>query len=146
MQHKKKYGLALAIAAAVAAPSAFATNGYFSHGYSIKEKGLVGAGVALPQDSLAAATNPAGMVRVGNRIDAGLSLFSPKRSYTVEGAPSGTPPPAAFGLFPETVDSDSELFFIASRQRGSRPSERSASRVIPITSPITATTARPASA
>lgn len=108
MQHKKKYSLALAVAAAIAAPSAFATNGYFSHGYSIKEKGIVGAGVALPQDSLAAATNPAGMVMVGSRLDVGASLFSPRRSYT-----AGNPGPmAAFPLFPETVDSDSEYFLI----------------------------------
>lgn len=110
MQHKKKYGLALAIAAALAAPSAFATNGYFSHGYSIKEKGMAGVGAALPQDSLAAATNPAGMVMVGSRLDVGASLFSPHRSYTVRGMPSGAP--GTFGLFPETVDSESEYFLI----------------------------------
>lgn len=110
MQHKKKYSLALAVAAAIAAPSAFATNGYFSHGYSIKEKGLAGAGIALPQDSLAAATNPAGMVMVGGRVDAGLSIFSPHRSYTVDENPSGFP--GTFGLAPRTVDSDSEIFFI----------------------------------
>ena len=38
---------------------AHATNGYFAHGYSIKNKALAGAGVALPLDSLSASTNPA---------------------------------------------------------------------------------------
>jgi len=109
MTKSARAGLAVAVAAALTAPAAFATNGYFAHGYSIKEKGLVGAGVALPQDSLAAATNPAGMVMVGGRIDAGASLFSPRRSYTVSGGPSPLP---AFGLVPETVDSDSEYFLI----------------------------------
>ncbi|MGE0372511.1 MAG: OmpP1/FadL family transporter [Gammaproteobacteria bacterium] len=102
--------LAGALAALLAAGDAAATNGYFSHAYSIKEKGLAGAGAALAQDSLAAATNPAGMIDVGNRIDAGVALFSPHRSYTVSGAPSGAP--NSFGLTPETVDSDSEYFLI----------------------------------
>jgi len=99
-----------AIGALLAAGNAFATNGYFSHAYSVKEKALAGAGVALPQDALAAAANPAGMVEVGNRIDAGVALFSPHRSYTVSGSPSGAP--NSFGLTPETVDSDSEYFLI----------------------------------
>lgn len=111
MQQNKNIVLAGAVTAMLVAPTAFATNGYFSHGYSVKEKGLAGAGVALAQDALAAANNPAGMVRVGDRIDAGVALFSPHRSYTVTGNPSG-PPPTYFGLAPGTVDSDSEYFLI----------------------------------
>ncbi len=90
--------------------AAHATNGYFSHGYGTANKGLAGAGVALPQDSLAGATNPAGMVHVGDRIDAGVALFSPIREYTVSGGPSGFP--GTFGLFPGTVESGSELFLV----------------------------------
>ncbi len=76
---KRNVVLALAVAAAVAAPGAFATNGYFLHGYGIKAQGMAGAGVAYSQDALAAATNPAGMVMVGNRWDLGLS-FVPAES------------------------------------------------------------------
>jgi len=54
--------------------TASATNGYFAHGYSIKNKALAGAGTALPTDSLTATTNPAGMAFVGNRVDLGLSF------------------------------------------------------------------------
>ena len=90
---------------------ASATNGYFSHGYSIKNKALAGAGVALPLDALSASMNPAGMVSVGSRIDVGLSLFNPNREYKVKGTPS---PPPAFGLMPGTVESDSEWFVIPS--------------------------------
>ena len=44
--------IACAVAAGLAAPmSAFATNGYFAHGYSAKNKGLAGSGSALPQDA-----------------------------------------------------------------------------------------------
>jgi long-chain fatty acid transport protein len=107
---KRNVVLALAVAAAVAAPSARATNGYFAHGYSIKEKGLAGSGVAMAQDSMAAATNPAGMVMVGNRMDLGASLFSPSpRSYTA------TPPTGAgFAANGDgsSVESDNDFFLI----------------------------------
>ena len=77
------------VAGLMATSTAFATNGYFGHGYSTKEKGLAGAGVAYSQDSLASATNPAGLVNVGNRFDIGIALFSPHREYEVKGMPSG---------------------------------------------------------
>ena len=76
----KVAAVALAVTGALAAGSAGATNGYFQHGYGIKAKGMAGAGIAFPQDALAAATNPAGMVNVGNRIDFGADLFRPVRS------------------------------------------------------------------
>lgn len=114
---KRKAVLAMAIAAAVAAPGAFATNGYFSHGYSMKEQGMVGAGVALSQDSLAAATNPAGMVMVGNRMDIGASWFKPIRSYDASGTagvPDGTACGALcpFEIGPQSIKSDREDFII----------------------------------
>jgi len=80
---KSKLALAVAVAAGLIFPaSAFATNGYFAHGYGTKNKGLGGAGVALPQDAMAAATNPAGMVFVGERLDIGLAVFNPNREYS----------------------------------------------------------------
>lgn len=86
MQMKK---IAAALAALVTATGAYATNGYFSHGYGIKAKSMGGVGIALPQDSLAAATNPAGMAMVGDRMDIGADLFSPIRTsrWTGAGAP-----------------------------------------------------------
>jgi long-chain fatty acid transport protein len=65
--------------------AAQATNGYFSSGYGIKAQGLAGAGIALPQDALAAATNPAGTSAVGERADLGLTVFVPKRSADIVG-------------------------------------------------------------
>jgi long-chain fatty acid transport protein len=109
---KKKLSLAVAMAAGLAVPGlAFATNGYFAHGYGTQTKGLAGAGVAFSQDSMAAATNPAGMVLVGDRMDIGVAAFSPIREYTASGA-SGPQPPPAFNLANGTVESDNELFFI----------------------------------
>ena len=66
---------------------ALATNGYFSHGYGVKSMGMAGVGIALPQDSLAAATNPAGTAFVGDRFDLGLTWFQPSRGAEIVGNP-----------------------------------------------------------
>jgi long-chain fatty acid transport protein len=87
MMKMKKIAALLAIAAA--SGSAFATNGYFAHGYGMKAKGMAGVGIAMPQDALAAATNPAGMVMVGDRLDVGVDWFKPNRGASIAG--SGTP-------------------------------------------------------
>ena len=86
----RKSLLACAVTGLLTSPLAHATNGYFMHGYSTKNKGMAGAGVAFSQDAMAAAVNPAGMAFVERRVDLGLQFFSPSpRSYTV----TGTPPP-----------------------------------------------------
>src|SRR5690606_32923507 len=58
-------------------------------GYGIKAKGMAGVGIALPQDAMAAATNPAGMVFVGNRMDVGLDVFMPARETEISGNGAG---------------------------------------------------------
>ncbi len=85
-----------------------ATDGYFANGYGARSKGMAGATTALPQDALAAATNPAGMALVGDRVDLELELFNPNREYSVQGAPTFAP--GAFPLNPGTVKSDNSLF------------------------------------
>ena len=70
------------IAVSLAVP-VFATDGYFSTGCGVKQQGQGGAGVAFPQDSLAAAANPAGMVFAGERFDLGLTFFRPIRSGSI---------------------------------------------------------------
>jgi long-chain fatty acid transport protein len=78
--------LRLAAAAALLAPGlALATAGYFQHGYGLKAKGIGGAAAAFPQDALVAATNPAGMVWLGNRLDVGLDWFEADRGSTIHG-------------------------------------------------------------
>lgn len=67
------------------ASAALATDGYFDHGYGVKAKGLGGAGVAFAQDSMAVATNPAGLVDVADSHQVGLTWFAPDRSVTVNG-------------------------------------------------------------
>ncbi len=90
MQKLKKNLVVGAVVAGLMVPlSAMATNGYFSRGYGMKAKGMGGAGIAYGQDGLAAATNPANMVLVGNRVDFGVDLFSPDRSTEIVGAAPG---------------------------------------------------------
>lgn len=71
--------LAVCMLSYLAVSTSWATNGTFNHGVGQKSQGMGGAGIAYPQDSLAAGTNPAGMVMVGNRMDAGLTIFRPVR-------------------------------------------------------------------
>ena len=109
------YHLGIGIIAVLAliltlSPAAEATNGYFTHGYGTVAKGLAGAGVAVPLDTLAAGTNPAGLAFLGKRYDVGVSVFGPTRSYNIEGNPSGFP--GTFGLAPGKVESESNTFFI----------------------------------
>jgi long-chain fatty acid transport protein len=104
---KTKLALATAVLLGCASSSAFATNGYFAHGYSTKTNGMVGAGVASADDAMAAALNPAGMVNAGDRADVGAALFMPLREYKVTGTPGMFPP------FPtDTVESGSSAFLV----------------------------------
>lgn len=82
MKLKRLIGV-LAIAGLMAPGLALATNGYFSHGYGMKAKGMAGVGIALPQDAMAAATNPAGMAFVGDRLDVGVDWFRPIRDSEI---------------------------------------------------------------
>ena len=78
---------AAALTVAALAPGvAHATDGYFQPGYSVRSTGMGGVGIALAQDALASAANPAGMALVGNRFDAGLTLFHPDREAQINGA------------------------------------------------------------
>jgi long-chain fatty acid transport protein len=74
------------LAAAMTALPAFATNGYFPHGYGLKAKGMGGVSTALAQDSMGGATNPASMVWAGSRFDVGADVFSPRREAERSGA------------------------------------------------------------
>lgn len=87
--YNKKLAISLFVAGTLASPLALATNGYFPLSYGMKSEGMGGVGIALPQDTLAAAINPAGMVRVGNRTDVGVTWFRPNRSSTISGNGAG---------------------------------------------------------
>jgi long-chain fatty acid transport protein len=95
----------LPLLAVLAATNANATDGYFAHGYGVKSQGMGGVGIALPQDALAAAANPAGMGLIGDRVDFGVTWFRPQREAEITGTP--------FGFADGKYDAnDSENFFI----------------------------------
>ena len=66
----------------------FATNGIYLIGYGAKARGLGGASIAFPQDSIAGAMNPATITAVPSRADIGIELFRPIRWATIP-APAG---------------------------------------------------------
>ncbi len=98
--------LALALFLGGTLSSAFATNGYFSHGYGMKAKGMGGASIAMAQDAFAGATNPASASFSGNRIEVGGDFFMPDRSASRTGSAGGS------GKYDATVESDSKLFLV----------------------------------
>jgi len=79
-----------AITAALALPQAAqATDGYFLNGIGAAAKGSGGVAIAMPQDALAIASNPAAATELGHRIDAGLEVFIPSRGATISGNGAG---------------------------------------------------------
>ncbi len=95
----------MAVALAVACPltAAMATNGYFSHGYGMKAKGMGGAAVAMSDTAFAGANNPAAAAFSGNRMELGLDLFMPERGFSRTGSS---------GSLDLSQDSDSNLFYV----------------------------------
>jgi long-chain fatty acid transport protein len=99
------------------AGSAYATNGYFSHGYGMKAKGMGGAATASSDDAFFGANNPAAAAFVGNRIDLGADLFSPRRETSRTGALGWAPDSRYLGdpgapPLNGTSESDSNYFLV----------------------------------
>lgn len=101
---KLKLVVSLLIAGGLVSPAAHATNGYFSHGYGMKAKGMGGASTAMTNDTFGGANNPASMVWVGSRTDVGVEWFKPIRSTERSGATDPT--------MNGSANSDSEDFAI----------------------------------
>ncbi len=107
MKACKKLFLLTPVCVLLAAGSAHATNGYFSHGYGIKAKGMGGASVAMTDNAFAGANNPAAAAWAGNRGEVGLDFFAPKRSMTRTGSGG-----FGAGSINASVDSGSNLFLV----------------------------------
>jgi long-chain fatty acid transport protein len=83
-------GLLVAAALAVLAPgAAYATDGYFAHGYGMKSKGRGGASTAMTTDAFGGAVNPATMAYAGDRTEVGIDWFRPDRSASRSGSAGG---------------------------------------------------------
>lgn len=83
--------MVVSVASGSLSHGAFATEGYFQHGYGARHKALAGAGAADSRDSTAISLNPAGLVHSGNEWTAAVSAFSPRREFEGSGAPGFTP-------------------------------------------------------
>jgi long-chain fatty acid transport protein len=94
----------VALAAATLPLAAHATDGYFSHGYGMRAKGMAGTSIAVTGDAFGGANNPATMAFAGNQFAIGVDLFSPWRKAERSGG-------AAFGL-DGSADSGSNYFGI----------------------------------
>jgi len=81
MQYKKHSQLFTAIATLLLTTPLWATNGYFTHGIGSKNKAMAGSGLAMPEDAISMANNPAAILSNGDKIDLGIAVFSPARSY-----------------------------------------------------------------
>ncbi|MGF1547300.1 MAG: OmpP1/FadL family transporter [Thiotrichales bacterium] len=91
-----------------------ATNGYSPIGFGTTNKGMAGVGVALPQDALTSATNPAGVVHLANQLDVGLALFMPNRGFTANDYTDPDPFTPPQSILPGSYNSDIDLFLIPS--------------------------------
>ncbi len=81
-------GLAVSALAPLPAP-AFATDGYFLNGMGSKAKGAGGVALAMPEDAVAMAANPAVATELGSRLDIGAEIFIPRRGADIEGNGAG---------------------------------------------------------
>lgn len=97
----KNLSFAAVVIASLLPVSALATNGYFSHGFGVRAQAVAGTAFALPQDALAAASNPAGTAWVNSRVDAGMTYFRPQRESRI----SGSANPAVNGRYDANRDS-----------------------------------------
>lgn len=94
-----------ALAIAMIAGSAFATEGYFQNGTSTVSKSVAGADIANARDAMASSQNPAGILGIGNQMSVGVTLFNPVRGFTgVTAANGGSMTPNG------KIESDSEYF------------------------------------
>lgn len=84
---KKINTLRATVVAAIlgAGSAAWATDGYFPHGYGMQSLGMGGASVAVTGNTFAGANNPALAAFAGNRYELGANLFMPKRGATRTG-------------------------------------------------------------
>lgn len=95
----RRIGVVAVLTFCLSIPPVMASNGLILIGYGAKSRGMGGSGLALTEDALVTAINPAGASNVDNEFDVGLLIFNPQRR-------------AACCLAPEGEISDKNWFFI----------------------------------
>ena len=110
-KHFNWFTTTTAVVALCMASSAFATNGYFTHGNGTKNKAMAGSGIAMPEDSIDVTNNPAVAPFVGKQLIIGAAVFSPIRKYeTGDSMFNGNF--NAFTIGPNSLKSKSNYFVI----------------------------------
>lgn len=91
--------------------AAMATNGYFTHGVGAKSKGMAGTGIGSDGNMgpNSVASNPALGIFVTQDWEVGLSIFSPRRSYSASSSLANGQG-GAFTVGEGSFDSSSEFF------------------------------------
>jgi long-chain fatty acid transport protein len=83
----RRFALAVSALLLADASSAIAADGYFTIGYSARQKALGGAGVADQTDAMAISVNPAGIVGLERQFQFGLTVINGERGYYTKGTP-----------------------------------------------------------
>jgi len=104
----------LLLLACTATTTVNATNGYFLIGYGAKARSMGGAGIAFPQDAMAAGANPAGMSAVPSGLVVGGEFFNPPRKVAAENGRFGFQTPMANSATIYEAESGSNIFLIPS--------------------------------
>ncbi len=107
----QKTRLATAIVTLLLTTPLWATNGYFMHGIGTKNKAMAGAGLALLDDAISVASNPATALAAAGKYDVGIAVFSPLRQYeTTDSLYNGQG--GTFTIGPNKIDSDNNYFYV----------------------------------
>jgi long-chain fatty acid transport protein len=99
---------AVVVAATVVAAPAAATNGMRMIGFGPVQGSMGGVGVGATLDGSALASNPAGLIGLGQRLDLAVGYFKPTVSHEATGTPTGMSapnPPSLIAHDGETIDS-----------------------------------------
>lgn len=114
MSNKTSKLLPLSMLAVLSSSSLYAINGIYDYGMGQINRGMGGAGVAMPQDAFATFTNPAGLGQIKHNLDIGAAVYFPDMYTKFSSGTAAVPPPApspiaaAAGKF----DSKMNVFFL----------------------------------
>lgn len=116
---RKTLGLSLVVVL-MFTETALASNGYQLNGWGAVSRGMSGAGIALVDDAMGAAGNPASIATLeGNQWQIGTTILHARPSFRAGEIPAGQPTPGNFAYRPGTVRGDpdqasqvSKIFFI----------------------------------
>ncbi|WP_371373997.1 OmpP1/FadL family transporter [Thalassotalea aquiviva] len=100
------------LVSSIVSSTAFATNGYFRHGYGHNSAAMAGATTASAQDAIAGAYNPGSIWQLKDQISIDFSIFMPDRQFKVSGSEQQDIPMQQMPLAIGTTESNNSAFLI----------------------------------